>query len=264
MKKFFALRGELDGTTTNVIMFGGAILFLGLWTFITATGMVKSGILPSPMGVFTALIQVIANDDLIHNLGYSIYLNYMGYLEAVVLALPIGFIIGLFPLCKAIFSKYVDAIRFIPLTACTGIFIVWFGIYDTMKIQFLMFGIFVYLLPVVVERVGDVLEVYVQTAKTMGASKWQTIRTVFIPSVMSTIMADIRVLVAISWTYIIIAELVNKTGGVGSLIFTAQRQSRIDKVFAILMIIVLFGIIQDWLFKLVDKKLFPHKYEVKG
>ena len=263
MKQLFELRGELSPTLSNGILAGGAVLLIAIWALITGSGIVSESVLPSPIGVLVGLSDVIAHDNLPKNLGYSIYLNYMGYLEAVAIALPIGFLIGLFPIFRALFAKYVDAIRFIPLTACTGLFIVWFGIYDTMKIQFLMFGILVYLLPVVVERVGDVLEVYVQTAKTMGATKWQTIKTVFIPAVMSTIMADIRVLVAISWTYIIIAEMVNKSNGIGSLVYIAQRGSRIDKVFAILLVIVLFGIIQDWLFKVVDKKFFPHKYVQK-
>jgi len=188
------------------------------------------------------------------------YLNVAGYLEAVAICVPLGFLIGLFPLFKGLFSRQVDAIRFIPLTAITGLFIVWFGIEDTMKIQFLAFGIIVYLLPVVVQRVDGVENVYQQTAFTLGASTWETIRTVFFPSVFSKLFDDIRVLVAISWTYIIVAEMVNKTGGIGAMLYSAARQSRIDKVFALLFLIILVGFIQDKIFKALDKKLFPYKH----
>src|SRR5690606_13422094 len=123
-------------------------------------------------------------------------------IEAVLICIPIGFTIGLFPIFRGMFSKQVNAIRFVPLTAVTGLFIAWFGIENNMKIQFLAFGIIVYLLPVVVQRVYDVEEVYQQTAFTLGASKWQTIKSVFVPSVFSKLFDDIRVLVAISWTYI--------------------------------------------------------------
>ena len=71
---------------------------------------------------------------------------------------------------------------------------------------------------------------------------------------------DIKVIVAISWTYIIIAELLNSTGGIGSMIFKAARQSQTDQVFALLGVIVVIGIIQDKLFKWLDKILFPHKH----
>ena len=133
-----------------------------------------------------------------------------------------------------------------------------------MKIHFLAFGIVVYLLPVVVQRIREVPLVYHQTVKTLGASRWQTIRSVFIPDVMSKISVDIRVLVAISWTYIIVAELVNKSGGVGALAYTAARQSRIDKVFAILVVIVIVGFLQDLLLQKLERVLFPYKFLGKG
>ncbi|HMQ60794.1 MAG TPA: ABC transporter permease subunit, partial [Flavilitoribacter sp.] len=125
---------------------------------------------------------------------------------------------------------------------------------------FLAFGILVYLLPVVVQRIDEVEDVYIKTVFTLGAKTWQTIRSVYLPSVMSRLIDDIRVLTAISWTYIIIAELLNRQGGLGGLIYLKQRQGQVDKLFAILIIIVAIGYIQDRLFVYFDKRLFPHKY----
>jgi len=185
----------------------------------------------------------------------------MGYLKAVLWSLPIGFIIALFPFMRALLSNYVNAARFLPLSALVGMFIVWFGIHDTMKVNFLAFGIMVYLIPVVVQRIDEVFkETYISMIYTLGANKVQTIWNIIIPATISKLSDDIRVLVAISWTYIIIAELVNKEGGVGAMIFTAARQSRVDKVFAILIIIIIIGFLQDKLFKLLDKWLFKHKH----
>ena len=162
-------------------------------------------------------------------------------------------------------SRYIDAIRFIPLAAVTGLFIAWFGMAMNMKVQFLAFGIFVFLVPVVVQRIGEVDRIYKQTAYTLGATNWQTIRHVYWPHVTSRIIDDVRVLTAISWTYIIVAELVNTSdGGLGALIFKAQRTSQLDKVFAILLIIILIGYIQDLLFSIADRQLFAFKYQKKN
>lgn len=203
-------------------------------------------------------------DFLVRNLFYSIKLNVLGYIEAVGISIPLGFLLGLFPGPKSFSSKMVNAVRYIPLTAVTGLFIAWFGIEDFMKIQFLAFGILVYLLPVVVQRNLEVDEVYIQTAYTLGASQWQMIKTVFWPSVISKISDDIRVLIAISWTYIIVAELVNRTGGIGALIFMSAKQSRVDKVFALLIVIIAVGYLQDKAFEYFDKKFFPYKYQGNG
>lgn len=129
-----------------------------------------------------------------------------------------------------------------------------------MKIGFLTVGILVYLIPVVVQRISEVEDVYAQTAFTLGASKFQQIKHVFFPAVMSKLIDDIRVLTAISWTYIIIAELLNKESGIGSLIYTKARQGQIDRVFALLVVITLIGLLQDKIFGWIDRILHPNKY----
>lgn len=234
-------------------------------TFVTQQNWISNSLLPSPVEVVTSLGELYTQNNLLSNLLYSLYLNLAGYLLAVLIAIPIGFLIGLFPLFKALFSRNVDALRFVPLTAVTGLFIAWFGLGSSMKVAFLAFGIIVYLLPVVVQRVLEVEDVYVQTAYTLGATKWQRIKSVFIPAVLSRVSDDIRVLVAISWTYIIVTEVVNaNSGGIGALAFKMARQSQIDKVFAILLVIIIVGFLQDLLFKLIDRLLFDFKYQTKG
>ncbi|MBX2930048.1 MAG: ABC transporter permease subunit [Saprospiraceae bacterium] len=217
-------------------------------------------VLPPPQRVFASYPTLLQEDELASNTWRSVWLNIQGYFWAVLIALPIGFFIGLFPLFRGLFSRQVDAMRYLPLTALTGLFIIWFGIDDQMKIAFLAFGIIVYLLPVVVQRIDEVQEVYLQTVFTLGATNWQTIKTVYFPAVMAKLMDDIRVLTAISWTYIIIAELINRRGGIGSLIYIKARQGQLEKVFAMLIVIILIGFLQDRIFAHFDKRLFPHKY----
>ena len=191
----------------------------------------------------------------------SFTLNLVGLFEAILIALPVGFAVGLSPILRAVFYRYIIALRFTPLSALVGVFIALFGIYSNMKVQFLAFSIFVYLLPTIIQRIDEVVQIYTDTAKTLGATKWQMIRTVFLPGSLSSIFEDIRNLAALSWTYIIIAEMVNASGGgIGALAFKASRQSRIDKVFVVLIVIILLGLVQAWVMKSIDKLLFPHKY----
>jgi NitT/TauT family transport system permease protein len=222
---------------------------------------IKVTILPSPLTVVLAIPEMFYKDNLIPNVFKSIKLNLLGYAFAIIISLIAGFLIGLVPIIRGLFSRILDAGRFIPLTAVTGIFILWFGIGNEMKIIFLSFGILVYLIPVVVQRIDEVQSVYLHTVYTLGASAWQTIRSVYIPYVLSKLIDDVRVLTAISWTYITIAEMLNKSGGIGQLIWEAKRQSRIDKAFAVLLIIVLIGILQDRLFVFLNQIFFPHKLE---
>lgn len=255
----FKLRGVIDKKSALVLEVAGTVIFLLIWQLFSLK--YPAAILPSPLETLSSFKELNTQDFLIENTLYSIRLNYYGYLEAILIAVPFGYIIGLFPFFKHLANHQVDATRFIPLTAITGLFIAWFGIQDDMKIHFLAFGIIVYLLPVVVQRISEVDEVYIQTIHTLGGSSWQKIFFVFIPAVLSKLFDDIRVLVAISWTYIIVAEMINKEHGIGAMIFTAARQSRLDKVFAILFVIIIVGFLQDKLFKLIDNMIFKHKYQ---
>lgn len=238
-------------------------------------GYVSKAVLPPPLEVLKSfddlhydkkevdgeIVRTVKKNSVIFETGYSLWLNILGYVEAVLLSIIMGFLIGLIPFCRALLSRWVNAIRFVPLTAVTGLFIAWFGIDSNMKVQFLAFGIFVYLLPVVVQRIDEVQKTYLQTAYTLGASKWQQITSVYWPSVVSRIIDDIRVLTAISWTYIIIAEMLNQTGGIGALIHLSGRASQLDQVFALLLVIIVIGVLQDRLFVFLDKVMFKFKYQ---
>jgi NitT/TauT family transport system permease protein len=216
--------------------------------------------LPSPLSVLKSFKELHTQDFLIINSLQSVKLNLLGYVVAIGISIPLGFVLGLIPLFRGLFSRIFDSFRFIPLTAVTGIFVVWFGLGNEMKVSFLAFGIIVYLVPVVVQRIDEVKDVYLKTVFTLGATDWQTIKSVYFPAVISKLSDDIRVLTAISWTYITIAEMLNRSGGIGELIWIARRQSRIDKAFAVLIVIVLIGIVQDRIFLWMDRTFFSYKY----
>jgi NitT/TauT family transport system permease protein len=264
MKELFQLRGELNRTTQLITQICGIVFLVGLWQTVCQFFHVPKGILPSPFDVLSSFQELFTQDNLIRNLSYSLKINLYGYAEAIGVCIPLGFLLGLFPLFREMFSKPLDSIRFLPISALTGLFIAWFGIEESMKVQFLAFGIGVYLLPLVVQRVNEVEQVYCDTVFTLGASKLQTIQKVFLPAVLAKVSDDIRVITAVSWTYIIIAELVNRAdGGIGSLAYLSSRQSRLDKVFAVLLVIIAIGFIQDKLAVLIDKIFFPYKEVAK-
>lgn len=217
-------------------------------------------ILPTPLQVVNAYPKLAADDKLAEHTLHSLWLNFKGYFWAILFSVLIGCSIGFIPLFNGLFSKPIDALRYLPISALTGLFMLWFGLGDGMKVAFLAFGILVYMIPVVVQRIREVEDVHIQTAYTLGAGNWQSLRTVFFPSVFSKFMEDLRVLTAISWTYIIIAEILNNTGGLGSLLYWLARRDKTDKVFAVLLLVILIGILQDRLFVYLDKRLFPHKY----
>ncbi len=215
--------------------------------------------LPRPGGVLMAFDDVY-EDNLFENARKSIFRNLQGYFWAIMIALPVGFLIGLFPIFRGMFNGQVNALRYLPITALTGLFIAWFGSGEEMKVSFLAFGILVYLLPVVIQRINEVADIHLKMVFTLGANSWQTIKSVYFPAVLAKLSDDIRVLTAISWTYIIIAEMLNNTGGLGAVIWLKGRLGQLDQVFVVLGVIIAIGFLQDLIFRYLDRVLFPHKH----
>jgi NitT/TauT family transport system permease protein len=97
--------GEVDTKTTAMVGIIGAILILLIWFTVTTFGGVSNTIFPTPQSVFLSFGELQTQYGLGHNVWYSVKLNFLGYLEAIAISIPIGFLIGLFPLGKALMSK---------------------------------------------------------------------------------------------------------------------------------------------------------------
>jgi NitT/TauT family transport system permease protein len=262
----FSLGATLKKRQGILLGVAGIVFVLAIWYGLTAgeTPLLPAATLPKPWRVLTAFPDLYLNNELVKNTTISVGVNLAGYVEAILISIPFGFLIGLYPLFKGLFQNQVDALRYIPLTGVISIFIAWFGINLPMKAHFLAFGIIIYMLPVIVQRIREVDDVYLKTVYTLGASDWQKIRTVYFPSVISRFFSDIRVLTAISWTYIIFVENIGNEGGIGATIWRAgSRQGRYDKVFALLILIMLIGVIQDKIMIRLEKEFFPYKFQAE-
>lgn len=245
----------------SLLQLSGWLILFVIWYLVTNFGLINNHVMPTPQKTWHSFLEMKSDDSLVDNILFSLRINVIGYLKCIFAALVVGFGIGLSSTVRKMFSHQINALRFVPITALMGIFIAISGLTIVTKINFLAFGIWVYLVPVVVQRIDEVDNIHLQMMKTLGASFWQTVRYVIWPSVISRLSDDIRILVGISWTYIIVAELAGIQGGLGSLIFLGERQSNVGKVYAVIFIIITIGIVQDALFKLIDRLLFKFKYQ---
>ncbi len=270
-KKLFKFGGESDfGTMNNVIIsIIGFVIILFAWHFISLYEIIPTNILPDPFKVIGSFSILFNDYGLVSNTWFTVKMNLMCYVYAIILSFPIGFFIALYPINNILIGKYITAFRFIPLPALTGLFIAIFGLTFGMKTWFLTVAIMIYIIPAVVGKVNDLQNpnndkdnVYLQTIKTLGASNWQKFRYVYLPYVTSGVANSVIDLCAISYTYVVIAEMIYKDGtvtGIGAMINTMVRQSRMPEAFALLFLIVAIGYLQDFIFTKLSKKLFPYK-----
>ncbi|HVS29982.1 MAG TPA: ABC transporter permease [Thermoanaerobaculia bacterium] len=231
-------------------------LVLGAWCVISYGGLAPADFLPSPTEVLRGTLQLFIQYDLMSAILISTRRILLAFALASALALPLGILMGAFTPVHHIFEPIMAPLRYMPISAFIPLLILWFGIYEKQKIAFLFLGVFVYLLPVVVTAIRVVPEELVQTALTLGASKWQVVRTVLVPAALPEIFDSFRVMNAISWTYVILAEAVNPEHGLGYMVELARTHQKASWSFAGLLVIGGIGLLTDQIIRTASKILF--------
>ena len=253
------VREPVTHRTAQLLGIAGLASFLVAWCVLSYGNIVPTIILPSPTEVLRAFPVLHFEEALVRSALRSFYRVTMGFALAAAVAIPLGIVMGTFPVIKHFFNPILDPLRFLPISALVPLFIVWFGIDELQKIVFLFVGIFVYMLPLIVDAVDNVEEVYLQTATTLGATRGQLIRHVLIPGSLPAIGEALRVMNGIGWTYVILAEIVNARYGLGHLITVAGKRSHVDQIFAGVLVILFIGVVTDWMIRMANRQLFAWK-----
>src|SRR6185295_2773897 len=252
----FSIRSPLPKTTAFVLGFVAPALVLGAWCALTYGHVVQPDFLPKPTEVIRGTLRLFIQYDLATAIMVSSRRIAIAFLLAAALALPLGVLMGAFDPINRFFEPIMAPLRYMPISAFIPLLILWFGIYEKQKIAFLFLGVFVYLLPVVVSTIRLVPEELVQTALTLGATKFQVVKTVLLPAALPEIFDSFRVMNAIAWTYVILAEAVNPEHGLGYMVELARTHQKASWSFAGLLVIGGIGLLTDFLIRLISGVLF--------
>jgi NitT/TauT family transport system permease protein len=241
-------------------------LVIGAWWFLTRgerfeDRLINVTILPSPLEMFKAFKPLHVDQALVRNAFTSIERIAIGFTLAVIMAVPLGVYMATFPAIAAFFrpltlvGSYVPTVVFIPLT------IAWFGATEIQKITFLFIVYFVVVLPLTIKTVANVPAAYLDVAVTKGASQWQLVRHVLFPVAKADIWDLLRGAYGVGWTWIILAEVwANAENGLGYLLEISYRRGRMDRYFAVVLVIVAIAVGFDQLWRMGSRLLFPYRY----
>ncbi len=257
----FALRAPLPRKTAFVLGLVAPALLLAAWCAASYGGLAPPDFLPSPTEVLRGTVQLFVQHDLANAILVSTRRIALAFLLASAVALPVGILMGAFEPVNRFLEPIVSPLRYMPISAFIPLLILWFGIYEKQKIAFLFLGVFVYLLPVVVSAIRAVPEELVQTALTLGASRGAVVRTVLLPAAAPEIFDSFRVMNAISWTYVILAEAVNPEHGLGYMVELARTHQKASWSFAGLIVIGGIGLLTDLIIRSISSLLFRWREE---
>lgn len=261
----WSLRTNLPQGTARLVSLGAVAVLVATWCVLSYVEVTRDGkvealvphfFLPAPDQVLKSLLYLFFEKDLHLAIGVSALRIAKAIGLSVLVALPLGIAMGSFDLVNRVFEPVVAPMRYLPITAFIPLLILWFGIDESQKVAFLFLGTVVYLLPAVVDAIRLVPEELVQTAFTLGATKAQVIRTVLIPAALPAIFDGFRVMNAIAWTYIILAELVNPQNGIGYILRLAEQHLKPEWSFAGIVVVGVIGIVTDVLIRSLNRLLF--------
>ncbi len=221
-------------------------------------------ILPSPAEVVQSLGDLVGSSDqddrsLIDHIGLSLRRVALGFLLGLAIVLPIGILMGSFGSARATMALITTASGYIPIATLVPLTMSWFGLDEKQKVVFLAMAFGIFLLPMVVRAIDAVPDVYLRTAYTLGATRWHIIRRVLVPVALPDIWHSMRLAFGVGWSYLVLAEVVVKSGGLGDLIDTARRRAMSGRVYLVIVIITIIAWIADLLWTRLGAVLFPYR-----
>jgi NitT/TauT family transport system permease protein len=229
-----------------------------LWYAATAAGLVRPLFLPSPGQVINRLAELWRSGQLTADVSISIYRITLGFLISTVLALPVGALIGCYRVWEAAIEPFVDFIRYMPVVAFVPLTILWTGTGDSQKFLIIFIGTFFQQVLLVMDNVKSVPREFINLGRTLQMPEWRILQRIVLPSSMPAIWDSMRISLGWAWTWLVVAELVAATSGLGYRITTAQRFFQTDLIFGYLLILGMLGLATDQIMKYVGRRLFRY------
>ena len=256
MANLFAIRKELSRRTQLLLALLSWGLIVSAWFAITHWAALPPFALPRPESVIRAIGRLETEYNLLGNVFQSWWRIAQAFFWCVIIAIPLGVLMGSFRWVHDLINPVAAPMRAMPITAFLPAFIALFGLEETMKVAFLWFGMFFYLLAVVVEEVNQVDDSLLETAYTLGAGRRHVLWLMFRAS-FPGIFSSFRILYDIGWTYVILAEMVNARKGVGYMVEAARKMLDFDRVYAGIIAIGLAAFLFRSLLSFLERRLFP-------
>jgi NitT/TauT family transport system permease protein len=182
-------------------------------------------------------------------------------LTAFFLAMVIGVSIGLLTAWRAEIRAFLQPLlvflRYTPVAAIVPLSIIFFGVDNLQKVIVLFIGCVFYVIVLTQDAILRFPAAHIDSARSLGLNRIQILRRVILPGTAPEIFDTARVAIGLTWSYLLVAEVVAAESGMGFLLMRAQRFLRIDQMLFIMIILALIGLAYDYFFVLTRRYVFP-------
>jgi NitT/TauT family transport system permease protein len=233
------------------------VVFVAAWSLATFGGYVQKTFLADPLTMLRSGWTLLTEMGFIGDIGMTVWRVLGGFVIAALLALPLGVLMGAYKPVEAFFEPFVSFARYLPASAFIPLLILWAGIGEAQKLAVIFIGSFFNLVLMIAVAVGNTRRDLVEAAYTLGVRDRGLIRRVLIPGAAPEIAEILRMVLGWAWTYVIVAELIGASSGIGHMITDSQALLATDQIIFGIIVIGLIGLLSDLLFKAANRALFP-------
>ena len=233
------------------------VLFFLVWAVATLGGFVQKTFLADPITMVRSGYVLLTEMGFAEDIGWTVWRVLGGFAIAATLALPLGVAMGAYKPVEAFFEPFVSFARYLPASAFIPLLILWAGIGEAQKLALIFIGSFFQLVLMVAVVVGNTRRDLVEAAYTLGSSDASLVRRVLIPGAAPEIAEILRMVLGWAWTYVIVAELIGASAGIGHMITDSQALLATDQIIFGIIVIGLIGLVSDMAFKAANRRMFP-------
>lgn len=237
------------------VLVAGAILLF--WCIITYGGLVDTTFCPPPDRVAAAFVKSLMDGSLLRNAWSSLVVINLGFLLSSIIAIPLGILMGSFRVVQSALEPVVNFTRYLPVTSMIPLLILWIGIGIEQKIAVIFIGTFFQQLVMFADVSARVPDELFNAAYTLGARKRQVVTRVLLPATLPGVIDTLRVTMGWAWTYLVVAELVASSSGLGYMSMQAMRGLHADVIFVAILVIGFLGLVTDMIFRWIKKAALP-------
>jgi len=220
------------------------LLLLAAWEI--SVRMHPGLILPGPVAVATALVELVRHGLLLKYIVASLFRVTWGFALACVTAIPLGLALGWYQRGEMALNPLSQILRPISPLAWIPLAILWFGVGDLSSIFLIFVGCFFPLLLTAMSAVHNIPAVYIHAGRNFGLSSGAFVARVLYPAVMPQLLVGMRITLGIAWLVVVAAEMIAVNSGLGFLIVDARNAgNRYDLVVAGMVVIGVIGLLLD-------------------
>jgi len=233
------------------------VLFFAAWAIATLGGYVSPTFLADPLTMVREGVNLMVQHGFIKDILITIWRVFGGFLLAAAIGIPLGMMMGAYKPVEAFFEPFISFSRYLPASAFIPLLILWAGTGEAQKLLVIFVGSFFQIVLMVAIAVGNTRRDLVEAAYTLGASDRGIVTRVLFPAAAPEIAEISRLVLGWAWTYVIVAELIGASSGIGHMIMDSQALLNTGQIIFGIVVIGIIGLVSDFFFKALNRRLFP-------